>query len=104
MGTRAKQAQGRRGQKGDTTQGQGTHVPCPSVTSQAKGHWTTCLFLPQEGQRKPVSSPHTTGQARSWGSRGKHPGLGNLSTLGEPALRFPVRMEKRPDLQLLSSS
>ena len=55
-------------------------------------------------QRKPVSSPHATGQAKSRGSTGKHPGLGNLSTLAEPALRFPVRTEKRPDLQLLSSS
>lgn len=43
MGARAKQAQGRRGQKGDKTQGQNTHVSCPSVTSQAKGHRTTCV-------------------------------------------------------------
>lgn len=48
--------------------------------------------------------PHATGQARSGGSQGKQPGLGNLSTLREPALHFLVRTEKRPDLQLLLSS
>ena len=43
MGGEGKQAQGRRGQTGDKTQGQDTHVSRPSVTSQAKGHRTTCV-------------------------------------------------------------
>lgn len=57
MGGEGKQAQGRRGQTGDKTQGQDTHVSRPSVTSQAKGHRTTCLFLPQEGHRGSPSHP-----------------------------------------------
>lgn len=63
-----------------------------------------CVFLPKGDTEEARLVPSCYRPGQEWRPRGKHPGLGNLSTLREPALHFPVRTEERPGFQLLSSS
>lgn len=68
---------GKAGTERGQAQGQGTHIPCLPVTSQAKGHWTTRVCFCHKRDRGSLSRPltlqarpgaGTPGERQAWGT------------------------------------